>query len=149
MTADIIATLGGIGLFLMGMIWLTDGLRGLAGRALRDAQARFTRTPFSGAVTGAVTTASIQSSSATTLTVVGFVSAVLLTFPQALGVIFGANIGTTITGWLVAVLGFKLNFETIVLPLIFLGALFRLFGGGRLAMFGTALREARIEVAED
>ena len=139
MTTDIIATLGGVGLFLLGKIWLTDGLRGLAGRTLREALARFTRTPLSGAVTGALTTAAIQSSSATTVTAVGFVSAGLITFPQALGVIFGANIGTTITGWLVAILGFKLQLGTLALPLVFVGALLRLFGRTRLAMLGTAL----------
>jgi len=139
MTASILHTLGGVGLFLLGMIWLTEGLRGLSGDALRNALARFTRTPFSGAVTGAIATAAIQSSSATTVTAVGFVSAGLLTFPQALGVIFGANIGTTITGWLVAILGFKLHLGEIVLPFVFLGALLRLFGGTRSSLVGTAL----------
>ncbi len=139
MTASILHTLGGVGLFLLGMIWLTEGLRGLSGDALRNALARFTRTPFSGAVTGAIATAAIQSSSATTVTAVGFVSAGLLTFPQALGVIFGANIGTTITGWLVAILGFKLHLGEIVLPFVFLGALLRLFGGARTSLVGTAL----------
>ncbi|MBW8637270.1 Na/Pi symporter [Hoeflea sp. WL0058] len=139
MTASILHTLGGVGLFLLGMIWLTEGLRGLSGDALRNALARFTRTPFSGAVTGAIATAAIQSSSATTVTAVGFVSAGLLTFPQALGVIFGANIGTTITGWLVAILGFKLHLGEIVLPFVFVGALLRLFGGTRASLVGTAL----------
>lgn len=131
--------LGGVGLFLFGMIWLTEGLRGLSVRAVRGSLARFTRTPLSGAVTGALTTAAIQSSSATTVTAVGFVGAGLLTFPQALGVIFGANIGTTLTGWMVAILGFKLHLGEIVLPLVFVGALLRLFGGPRLSLAGTAL----------
>jgi phosphate:Na+ symporter len=139
MVANIIATLGGVGLFLLGMIWLTEGLRGLTGHALRMALARFTRTPYSGALAGAVATAAIQSSSATTVMAVGFVSAGLITFPQALGVIFGANIGTTITGWLVAILGFKLHLGEIVLPLVFVSALLKLFGRERLSMFGTAL----------
>ena len=99
MAADIMFALGGVGLFLIGMVMLTEGLRGLAGPALRNAIARFTVSPLSGAITGAVTTAVIQSSSVTIVTAVGFVSAGLLTFPQALGVIFGANIGTTVTGW--------------------------------------------------
>lgn len=139
MLSNAITALGGVGMFLLGMLWLTEGLRGLAGRALRSALARFTRTPFSGAVTGAVSTAIIQSSSATTVTAVGFVSAGLLTFPQALGIIFGANIGTTITGWLVAILGFKLDLGQITLPLIFVGALLRMFGGPRFSLIGTAL----------
>ncbi|TNE69740.1 MAG: Na/Pi cotransporter family protein [Rhodobacteraceae bacterium] len=139
MFADIVNALGGVGLFLFGMIWLTEGLRELGGPALRHALAHFTRTPLSGAATGAVTTALIQSSSATTVTAVGFVSAGLLTFPQALGIIFGANIGTTITGWITAVLGFKMDLGQITLPLLFLGALARMFGGPRLKFAGLAL----------
>ncbi|MBW6417286.1 Na/Pi cotransporter family protein [Celeribacter sp. PS-C1] len=139
MFADIVNALGGVGLFLFGMIWLTEGLRELAGQALRRALARFTRTPLSGAVTGAATTALIQSSSATTVTAVGFVSAGLLTFPQALGIIFGANIGTTATGWITAILGFKLDLGQITLPLVFLGALARLFGGPKLKSAGIAV----------
>jgi Na+/phosphate symporter len=139
MFADIVNALGGVGLFLFGMIWLTEGLRELGGSALRHALAHFTRTPLSGAVTGAVTTALIQSSSATTVTAVGFVSAGLLTFPQALGIIFGANIGTTVTGWITAILGFKLDLGQITLPLVFLGALARMFGGPRLKFAGLAL----------
>ncbi len=135
----ILPIFGGLGLFLIGMTVMTDGLRDLAGGALRRSLARFTKTPVSGAATGAVSTALIQSSSATTVIAVGFVSAGLLTFPQALGVILGANIGTTITGWLVALLGFKLSLKSIVLPLIFLGALMRLFGGRRTSAIGFAL----------
>ena len=131
--------LGGVGLFLLGMIWLTEGLRGLAGDALRRLLARFTRSPLTGALAGAAATAVIQSSSATTVTTVGFVSAGLLTFPQALGIIFGANIGTTLTGWLVAIVGFKLNLGDLALPLVFAGALLRLFGSPHLTMVGTAL----------
>jgi len=139
MSADILRALGGLGLFLVGMVMLTDGLRGLAGRALRNALARFTRTPLSGAVAGAATTAVIQSSSATTVTVIGFVGAGLMTFPQALGVIFGANLGTTATGWIVAILGFKLHLGNAVLPVVLVGALLRLFGSGRAALLGTTL----------
>ncbi|WP_102224793.1 Na/Pi cotransporter family protein [Acidimangrovimonas sediminis] len=134
-----IHALGGVGLFLLGMIWLTEGLQALAGRTLRRALARFTGTPLSGAITGAAATALVQSSSASTVTAVGFVSAGLLSFPQALGIIFGANVGTTITGWLAAILGFKLDLGQITLPLVFVGALARLFGGARLQMAGTAL----------
>ncbi len=139
MTADILRALGGVGLFLAGMLMLTEGLRGLAGRALRDALSRFTRTPLSGAVTGATTTALIQSSSATTVTVVGLVGAGLMTFPQALGVIFGANLGTTATGWIIAILGFKLHLGEAVLPLVLAGALLWMFGTGRVGLLGMAL----------
>ncbi|KEO50945.1 Na/Pi cotransporter family protein [Thioclava pacifica] len=136
---NVINALGGVGLFLFGMIWLTEGLQGLAGHSLRRVLARFANTPVSGAATGAVTTAIIQSSSATTVTAVGFVSAGLLTFPQALGIILGANVGTTMTGWLAAILGFKLDLGQLTLPLIFVGAALRLFGGTRLKLLGTAL----------
>ncbi|MDH3668267.1 MAG: Na/Pi symporter, partial [Paracoccaceae bacterium] len=139
MTAELLLAVGGIGLFLVGMIMLTEGLKGLAGRALRRVLAQFTATPLSGAVTGALTTAVVQSSSATTVTAVGFVGAGLITFPQALGIVFGANLGTTTTGWLVALLGFKLQLGTIALPLVFAAALMRLFGSPRLDMLGTAL----------
>ena len=90
--------LGGLGLFLLGMIIMTDGLRALAGDAIRRTLFRFTRSPLSGVATGTLSTAILQSSSATTVAAVGFVAAGLMTFPEALGIIFGANIGTTITG---------------------------------------------------
>jgi len=126
-------------LFLLGLIVMTDGLRGLAGDAIRGALIRFTRTPFSGAIAGAASTAVLQSSSATIVAVVGFVSAGLMTFPSALGVLFGANIGTTITGWLVALLGFKLNLGQIMLPVVLIGAVMRLFANGRVANSGFAV----------
>ncbi len=94
----VLQSIGGFGLFLFGMAVMTSGLKKIAGDRLHRWLGRATRTPLSGAVTGTVVTAIIQSSSATTVTVVGFVGAGLMTFPQALGVIFGANIGTTITG---------------------------------------------------
>lgn len=139
MDADILRVAGGIGLFLLGMAQLTDGLRRLAGSALRRLLARFTRSPVSGAVAGAVATAVVQSSSATTVAAVGFVGAGLLTFPQALGVILGANVGSTMTGWLIAVVGFKLELGTVALPLVLAGALLALFGPGRLRPLGWAL----------
>lgn len=139
MIPDILAAAGGLGLFLLGMLILTDGLRSLAGRTLRQWLARFTTTPATGAAAGALTTALVQSSSATTVTAVGFVGAGLLSFPQALGIIFGANLGTTITGWLVAILGFKLDLATFALPLLPLAMLLRLFAGGTAARVGWAL----------
>ena len=134
-----IQTLGGLGLFLLGMIVMTDGLRLLAGNVIRKVLMRFTRSPVSGAMTGAISTAILQSSSATTVTAVGFVSVGLLSFSEALGIILGANIGTTITGWMVALLGFKLKLSTLVLPIILVGALLRLFAKGRVAHTGHAL----------
>ena len=139
MFAELLSAVGGLGLFLLGMMVMTEGLKGLAGQSLRRLLTRFTRTPVSGAATGAVVTALIQSSSATTVTAVGFVGAGLLTFAQALGIIFGANIGTTMTGWLVALIGFKLDLGMMVLPLVLVGALMRLFASGRARHLGWAL----------
>jgi phosphate:Na+ symporter len=130
---------GGLGLFLLGMLIMTDGLRTLAGDATRRILMQFTRTPLSGAATGAITTAVLQSSSATTVAAVGFVGAGVLAFPAALGIIFGANIGTTITGWLVVLLGFKLKLGTLMLPVILAGTLLRLFSTGRRGAVGFSL----------
>ncbi len=139
MTSNILIAIGGVGLFLLGMIILTDGLKELAGNSLRRFLVRFTRTPTRGAVAGALTTAVIQSSSATTVTAVGFVSAGLLTFPQSVGIIFGANIGTTITGWMVAVIGFKLELGLMAMLLLPVGVLMRFFGSRKVRQFGWVL----------
>ncbi len=131
--------LGGIGLFLIGMVLLTEGLKAAAGDDLRAALVRFTGGPVRSLLAGAGVTALVQSSSATTLTTIGFVSAGLLTFPQAVGVIFGANLGTTSTGWLVAGFGLKMSILPAALPMVGAGALLRLLGRGRLAQAGLAL----------
>jgi phosphate:Na+ symporter len=134
-----IQSIGGLGLFLLGMIIMTSGLRNLAGESMRGLLMRFTNNPWSGALTGTCSTAILQSSSATTVAAVGFVSAGLLTYSQALGIIFGANLGTTITGWMVVLIGFKLQLGSLLLPLILLGALLNLFANKRLANVGMAL----------
>jgi phosphate:Na+ symporter len=121
------------------MVIMTDGLRTLAGSAIRQVLLRFTRTPLSGAMTGAVGTAILQSSSATTVAAVGFVGAGLMAFPEALGIVFGANIGTTLKGWLIALLGFKFQLGNIVLPIIFAGISLRLFTKGRVAATGYVI----------
>jgi len=118
---------------------MTDSLRSLAGDVMRGALMRFTRSPLSGVLTGAVSTIILRSSSATTVAAVGFVGAGLMTFPEALGIIFGANLGTTVTGWLVVVLGFKFKIDVLLLPIILIGAILRLFGKGRIATTGYAL----------
>ena len=118
-----LTTIGGFGLFLFGMALMVSGLRKLAGDRLHTWLVSATRTPLTGTLTGAGVTAVIQSSSATTIATVGFVGAGLLTFPQALGVVFGANIGTTITGWIVALLGLKLKLTSAALPLMLLAAI--------------------------
>ena len=132
-------TIGGLGVFLIGMHLMTGGLRKLAGDKLRAFLARFTHNNVSGVMTGACTTAVIQSSSATTITAVGFVNAGLMRFTQALAIVIGANIGTTVTGWLVAGLGFKLKLLLLVQPLIFAGAFLVLFFKGKAASAGKAL----------
>ena len=134
-----LTAVGGIGVFLLGMVIMTDGLKSLAGARVSRWLADRTASPWSGAATGALGTAVLQSSSATTVAAVGFVGAGLLTFPQALGIIFGANIGTTITGWMVALLGFKLQLGSLLLPLIFAGVLLRIFASSRTAQTGFAL----------
>lgn len=133
------SVLGGIGLFLLGMILLTDGLKALAGSALRALLARYTTNRFSACAVGAGITAVVQSSTATTVATVGFVSAGLLPFSNAIGVVIGANLGTTSTGWLVSLLGMKLNIGQLMLPVICAGAFLRLLSHGKLAQFGTAL----------
>jgi len=138
-TSMMITTLGGLGLFLLGMVVMTEGLRALAGDTIRYALMRFTHTPLSGAMTGAVSTAILQSSSATTVAVVGFVGAGLMGFSEALGIIFGANIGTTLKGWLIALIGFKFQIGMALLPLIFFGALLRLFTKGKVGNAGYAI----------
>src|SRR6201989_1333014 len=134
-----ISILGGIGLFLLGMTVMTDGLKALAGSGLRTVLGKAAATPLSGALWGAVVTLLVQSSSATTMTTIGLVSAGLLTFPQGLGLVFGANIGTTGTGWLVALIGVRVSLTAAALPMIFVGALVRLLGSGRVAGAGAAL----------
>ena len=137
--ATAITVLGGIGLFLLGMTVMTDGLKALAGSSLRTALAKAAATPMSGAFWGAIVTLLVQSSSAVTMTTIGLVSAGLLTFPQGLGLVFGANIGTTGTGWLVALIGVRVSLSTYALPLIFLGALTKLLAGGRIAAAGASV----------
>ena len=135
----IVTLLGGLGIFLIGLIIMTRGLHSIAGDSLRNLMLRFTKSPYSGAISGAFMTMMLQSSSATTVAAVGFVGAGILSFSQSLGIIFGANIGTTFTGWIVALLGFKLSLGTAVLPLIFFGALLKLFAKNNLASIGFAL----------
>jgi len=134
-----VGRVGGVGLFLLGMTVMTDGLKGLAGSALRTVLGKAAATPRSGAFWGAVVTLLVQSSSAVTMTTIGLVSTGLLTFPQGLGLVFGANVGTTGTGWLVALIGVRVSLSSYALPMIFVGALARLLAGGRAAAAGGAL----------
>jgi phosphate:Na+ symporter len=134
-----ISIFGGIGLFLLGMSVMTEGMKALAGSSLRTVLGRVAATPLSGALWGAIVTLIVQSSSATTMTTIGLVSAGLLTFPQGLGLVLGANVGTTGTGWLVALIGVRVSLSSYALPMIFIGALIKLLGRGRISSSGAAL----------
>lgn len=131
--------IGGIGLFILGMILMTEGLKSLAGDRLRRILSRFTGGTFSSILSGAGITAIVQSSHATILTTIGFVSAGLITFQQSLGIILGAHLGTTSTGWLVSLLGMKLKIGAFALPIAGLGAFLRLLGRDRLASAGIVI----------
>ena len=130
---------GGLGIFLLGMIIMTENLKLLGGNTMRAALRRFTKNPTTGALTGMVCTALLQSSSATTVAAVGFVGAGLLPFTNALGIIFGANIGSTITGWLVALLGFKMSLGSIATLFILAGVMLRLIRPGKVGTWGLAI----------
>jgi phosphate:Na+ symporter len=141
MTISTIAGLvGGLGLFLLGMRLMTNGLRKAAGTALKTILSQWTNTPAKGIASGFCFTALVQSSSAVTIAAIGFVNAGLMTLNQSIGVIFGSNIGTTVTGWLVTLVGFDIKIKALALPLIGIGAILRLSGNQtRRASFGDAL----------
>ena len=113
--------LGSLGIFLFGMKVMSEGIQKTAGNRLRSILAYMTQNRFTGVITGFITTCLVQSSSATTVMVISFVNAGLLTLTESIGIIMGANIGTTITGWMVAILGFKFKITTIALPSIGIG----------------------------
>lgn len=113
--------LGALGMFLYGMNLMSAGLQKAAGSKMRNLLSAMTSNPFKGVLTGLGITTVIQSSSATTVMTVGFVNAGLLTLSQAVGVIMGANIGTTVTAWLVSLLGFKADISLFAVPLMAVG----------------------------
>jgi len=132
--------IGGIGLFVLGISMISDGFRLVAGEGLRNILGRWTNSLGRGMFAGAGLTAIAQSSSAVTIATIGFVNAGLITLNQSLGVIYGANIGTTMTGWLISVVGFGVKIEAFALPLIGVGALARLMcGASRKGAIGVAL----------
>src|SRR5262245_45413199 len=118
---------------------MTTGLKALAGSGLRTTLRNAAATPLSGAFWGAFVTLIVQSSSATTMTTIGLVSAGLLTFSQGLALVFGANVGTTGTGWLIALIGVRVSLTAAALPMVFVGALIKLLGRGRVSAAGGAL----------
>ena len=138
--------IGGIGLFLLGMSMMTDGLRIAAGEALRVILDRWTHTGLRAFIAGFTITAIVQSSSAATVAVVGFVNAGLLSLSQAIWVVVGSNVGTTITGWLVALIGIRIDIGLLALPLLGIGMLIKVLmrryirragAGEALAGFGV------------
>ncbi len=117
---------GGLALFLLAMQMMTDGLKAFAGARLKQLLERWTSTPARGVAAGILVTGLVQSSSAVTVTSIGFVNAGVLTLRQALGVVFGANVGTTMTGWLVSLVGFGFKLESFALPVLTIGVAMRL-----------------------
>jgi phosphate:Na+ symporter len=130
---------GGIGLFLLGMHLMTQGLRKAAGPSLKQILRTGTRSRLRGLVSGTLITAMVQSSGVVTIATIGFVNAGLLTLAQSVSVIYGCNIGTTMVGWLIALIGFKIKISALALPLICGGMLLQLAARGRLAHIGFAL----------
>ena len=134
---DVLQLLGALGLFLFGMKVMSDALMSLAGDKMRKILASMTSNRLFAVSTGFLITAIIQSSSATTLMVVSFVNATLLTLSEAIGVILGAHIGTTITAWLITLLGFKVSMSAIALPLVALGFLLTFSKKIKTSQWGT------------
>ncbi|MDH5858332.1 Na/Pi cotransporter family protein [Lampropedia aestuarii] len=130
---------GGIGVFLLGMVLMSDSLKAMAGESLRSGLAKLTGKPIKALLAGLGATAAVQSSTATTMATIGFVSAGLLSFQNAIGVIIGANIGSTSTGWIVALLGMKFSISSLAMPVIAVGAIMKLLGKDRMALAGLAL----------
>ncbi|NWO05142.1 MAG: Na/Pi cotransporter family protein [Alteromonadaceae bacterium] len=121
MISSIFQILGGLALFMLAMEMMTNGLKNAAGHQLRHLLGTWTKTPMRGLMAGAVITGIVQHSGAVTVATIGFVNAGLLTLKHSLGVIFGSNIGTTMTGWLVSLVGFGFKIEAMALPLLAAG----------------------------
>ncbi|MDJ0761924.1 MAG: Na/Pi cotransporter family protein [Myxococcota bacterium] len=135
----LITVLGGLAFFLFGMKIMSEGLQKVAGAKMRRVLSVMTNNRLAGVGTGILVTSAVQSSSATTVMLVGFVNAGLITLHQSIGVIMGANIGTTLTGWLVAIVGFKVKIVMMALPAVALGFFPRFFGARRIAEWGEVL----------
>lgn len=122
---------GGLALFLLAMLMMTEGLKTFAGGGLRKLLGHWTSTPARGVLAGMLVTGMVQSSSAVTVATIGFVNAGVLTLRQALGVIFGTNVGTTMTGWLVSLVGFGFKIDAFALPILAIGVALRLAAPGK------------------
>ena len=121
---DFLKLIGSLGLFLYGMKIMSEGLQKVAGDRLRGILTAMTTNRVTGVLTGVLITALIQSSSATTVMVVSFVNAGLLTLAESISVIMGANIGTTVTAWIISIFGFKVDMAAFALPLLAIALLF-------------------------
>ncbi|WP_300425101.1 Na/Pi cotransporter family protein [uncultured Thalassolituus sp.] len=131
---------GGLGLFILAIEMMTDGLKQAAGSGLKVLLSSWSSHPVKGILSGTMMTAVVQSSSAVTVAALGFANAGILSMRQAIGIIYGANIGTTVTGWLVALVGFKFSIQAFALPMIAMGVLLKLTKPSqRASAFGVAL----------
>ena len=139
MFLHILSFVGALGIFLYGMKIMSEGLEKTAGDRLRGVLSSMTSNRFAGVATGMGVTAVIQSSSATTVMVVSFVNAGLMTLRQAIGVIMGANIGTTVTAWIVAFIGFKMDIAALSLPLMAVAAPLLFMGKGKWKNLGECI----------
>lgn len=136
MILGILTLIGALGMFLYGMNMMSSGLQKAAGNGLRRFVSSITSNPVKGVATGLGVTAVIQSSSATTVMVVSFVNAGILTLTQAIGVIMGANIGTTFTAWIIALFGFKADISILAVPLMAVGFIMSISKKGRIKDIG-------------
>ncbi len=136
---DFIALIGSVCLFLYGMKVMSEGLQKAAGDRLRSILNAMTRNRITGVTTGILITALIQSSSASTVIVVSFVNAGLMSLEQSMAVIFGANLGSTFTSWIVAILGFKVNMSVILMPLMALAVPMLFFKNNQIKSIGEFL----------
>lgn len=136
---QILTLLGALGLFLYGMTLMSEGLQKVAGNRLRSILSAMTANSFTRVLTGTFITAIIQSSSATTVMIVSFVNAGLLSLTQAVGVIMGANIGTTVTSWLISLLGFTADISILSIPLIGVGFAFMMFKSQKRKSIGEMI----------
>lgn len=124
---QILTLIGALAMFLYGMTMMSEGLQKVAGSRLRSILSAMTSNSFTRVLTGTLITAVIQSSSATTVMIVSFVNAGLLSLTQAVGVIMGANIGTTVTSWIISLLGFSADISALSIPLVGIGFVFMMF----------------------
>lgn len=136
---DILSLIGALGFFIYGMKVMSEGIQKVAGDKMRNILSSMTSNRFKGVFTGFTITSLVQSSSATTVLVVSFVNAGLLSLTESIGVIMGANIGTTITAWLISIVGFKVKISAYALPIIAFGFPLMFFNRDRLKFWGEVL----------